>query len=225
MAKNKDRDPSEMILGTFRVRAGMWEQFKQLASYNNATATDLILSFIENCLQSQSIPQSNLDVIPQSNLDDIYTYIDEKISQSIQDINTPSIQNIEAMIDSRISGSISDGDIKSAIAQSYKAAMGQFNGLLEEVQLLKKQLEELQSIPSAPVPPSAIDNSPAPADNSPAPELEVPHNKQQIIRAALSKKNIKVSSAQIRQAFYDAGWVGNNFEAIRKDIEKLLGGK
>lgn len=220
MPKIKDRDPSEMILGTFRVRAGMWDQFKQLASDNNVTATDLILSFIENCLQSQSIPQSQvIEAIPQPNLDNVYTYIDSKLDKTL------SIQQVEDLIDSRIGGSIQAGDIKDAIAHSYEATMGQFNGLLEEFQLIKKQMEELQSIsPSAIDNSPAIDNPPAPADNSTA-ELEVPHNKQQIIRAALSKKNIKVSSSQIRQAFNTAGWDGSNFEAIRKDIEKLLGNK
>jgi hypothetical protein len=219
MAKNKDRDPSEMVLGTFRVKSGVWEKFKQLASDNNATATDLILSFIENCLQSESVPQSNLDVIPQSNLDDIYTYIDSKLD------NTPSIQNIEDLIDSRIGGSIQDGDIRYAIAHSYKSTIDQFNGHLEELQNqireLKKQMEELQSVPpsAAPIPPSAIDS---PADNSPA--LEIPPNDMQNIRSTLNRKNIRVRADEIRKAFYDAGWVGNNFQEIRKDILEILSG-
>lgn len=128
---NKDRDVSEMVMGTFRIKFGMWEDFKQLASQNNATATDLIISFIETCLQSQSIPQSrnNIDSSPQPNLDSIYKYIDNKIAESLE-----------------------DGDIKDAIAASYAGMMAQFNGLLEEWQELKKQFEELKSIPPVPVP-------------------------------------------------------------------------
>jgi predicted amidohydrolase len=81
-------------------------------------------------------------------IQDIDKRIDDKVRQSIQNIDTLSIQDI----DNRINESIADGDIKDAIANSYKAAMGQFNGLLEEMQELKKQLEELQSNPPAAVP-------------------------------------------------------------------------
>ncbi|MFM6267075.1 MAG: hypothetical protein ACKPFA_11325, partial [Dolichospermum sp.] len=48
-----------------------------------------------------------------------------------------------------IAESLADGDIKDAIATSYAAVMGQFNGLLEQLQELKKQIE-LQSIPTIP---------------------------------------------------------------------------
>jgi hypothetical protein len=91
-----------------------------------------------------------------------------------------------------IKQSIADGDIKGAIANSYAAAMGQFNGLFSELQELKKQLEELQSVPpsAAPIPPSAdispaIDNSPAPADNSPIvsiDELQLSTNSYNLIK-------------------------------------------
>ena len=216
-------------LASFRVDNDLWQQFQAIAKENNNTASALLVAYIKQVVSPNNVITSNLVVntssevnSPSLSIHDIDSRIDEKISQSIQDINTPSIQNIEGLIDSRIGGSVQDGDIKDAIATSYAGMMGQFNGLLEELQDLKSQLQELKSVP-----PVAADNSPAidsPAiDNSPA-ELEVPHTKQQIIRAALSKKNIKVSSAQIRKAFVDAGWDGNNFEAIRKDILAILSG-
>jgi hypothetical protein len=60
---------------------------------------------------------------------------------------------------------LADGGIKDAIANSYKAAMGQFNGLLQEMQELKKQLEELKSNPPAPIPQSPITNPQLPTTN------------------------------------------------------------
>jgi hypothetical protein len=137
----------------------MWEDFKQLASQNNATATDLIISFIETCLQSQSIPQSrnNIDSSPQPNLDDIYKYIDDKLD-NLEDV---SIQDI----DNKIAESLEYGDIKDAIANSYARMMGQFNGLFSELQALQKQVEELQSNPPALVPQSPITNEELTTDN------------------------------------------------------------
>ncbi|MFM5962052.1 MAG: hypothetical protein ACKOQ2_33725, partial [Dolichospermum sp.] len=83
-------------------------------------------------------------------IQDIDKRIDDKINQSIQNIdsiNTLSIQDI----DDRIIDSIKQGDIKDAIAKNYEAMMGQFNGLLEQLQELQKQVQELQSISPAPV--------------------------------------------------------------------------
>jgi hypothetical protein len=213
-------------LASFRVDSQLWEQFQGYAKENNNTASALLVGYIKSVVNPDNVNTSSEVVNTPSDhlsIHDIDSRIDEKIRQSIQDINTPSIQNIDELIDSRIGGSVREGDIKSAIAHSYQSSVDQFNEMIGELQNqireLQKQFEELSvSPPSAPVPPSAIDSPPA--------ELEIPHNKQQIIRAALSKKNIKVSSAQIRKAFYDAGWDGNNFDSIRKDIlEILLGGE
>jgi hypothetical protein len=143
----------------------------------------------------------------------------------------PSIQSV-GIVDSvrnEIKESIADGDIRYAIAHSYKSSVDQFNEMIWDLQNqigeLKKQVQELQSVPvAAPVPPSTIDNSPAPADNSPAIELEIPPNDLQNIRSTLNRKNIRVRADEIRKAFYDAGWVGNNFQEIRKDILEILGG-
>jgi hypothetical protein len=95
-------------------------------------------------------------------------------------------------IRTEIKQSIADGEIGEAIAHSYEATMGQFNGLLEELQALQKQVKELQSVPpvAAPIPPSAdnspaIDNPPAPADNSPIvsiDELQLSTNSYNLIK-------------------------------------------
>ena len=70
----------------------------------------------------------------------------------------PSIQSVDIVdnIRTEIKESLANGDIKDAIANSYKAVMGQFNGLVMELEALKSRLEELQSIPLAPVPQSPI---------------------------------------------------------------------
>jgi gas vesicle protein len=140
-----------------------------------------------------------------------------------------SIQSVDIVdsIRTEIKESIADGDIRYAIAHSYQSSINQFNGHLEELQNqiadLKKQVQELQSISPSTAPfnsPSA-DNSPA-IDNSPA--LEIPPNDMQNIRSTLNRKNIRVRADEIRAAFKDAGWTGNNFQEIRKDILKILGG-
>jgi hypothetical protein len=66
----------------------------------------------------------------------------------------PSLQSVDIVdsIRTEIAESLADGDIKDAIAKNYEATMGQFNGLFEELQELKKQFEELQSNPPAAVP-------------------------------------------------------------------------
>jgi hypothetical protein len=85
------------------------------------------------------------------------------------DAKKPSIHPVDIVysIRTEINESIADGDIKDAIANSYKAAMGQFGGLLEEMQELKKQVEELKSNPPAaiPSPQSPITNYQSPITN------------------------------------------------------------
>jgi uncharacterized protein YukE len=187
-------------LASFRVDSQLWEQFQAIAKENNNTASALLVGYIKSVVNPDNAITSNLVVNTSSEVNlsihDIDSRIDAKISQSIQDINTPSIQNIENLIDSRIGGSIADGDIKGAIAHSYQSSVDQFNGHLEELQNqireFKKQLEELQSVPpsAAPIPPSAdispaIDNSPAPADNSPIvsiDELQLSTNSYNLIK-------------------------------------------
>jgi hypothetical protein len=143
------------FLATFRIDEELWGKFKDVAKNNQTNASALIIQYILGVVGGNAIPQ-NIDNPTSLSIQDIDNRIDEKIKASIQNINTPSIQNIEDLIDSRIKQSIADGDIRYAIAHSYKAAMGQLNGLLEEFQLIKKQMEELQSVPPvADNPPSA----------------------------------------------------------------------
>ena len=119
-----------------------------------------------------------------------------------------SIQSVDIVAE--IKESIADGDIKDAIATSYKAVMGNFNGLLEELQDIKSQLQELQSNPPAA----------AAADD----QLPIPNNTIENIRTTLKRKNKTVSAEQIRKAYYDAGWDGSNYQEIRKAVIELLSG-
>ena len=125
----------------------------------------------------------------------------------------PGIQSVDIVdsIRTEIKESIADGDIKEAIANSYAAVMGQFNGLLEKIQDIKSQLQELQSNPLSPVPDVTDDQIPDPT-----------RSQIQNIRTTLVRKNIKVTSDQIRDAFKDARWDGNNFNEIRQDILAIL---
>jgi hypothetical protein len=140
-------------LASFRVDSQLWEQFQAYAKENNTNASALLISYIKSVVNtgnvitsSQNINTSSQSNNPSLSIQDIDKRIDDKVKQSIQNIDTLSIQDI----DNRIKESLADGDIGGAIANSYKAAMGQFGGLLEELQALQKQLEELQSNPPAP---------------------------------------------------------------------------
>ena len=89
------------------------------------------------------------------------------------DAKKPSIHPVDIVdsVRTEINESLADGGIKDAIANSYKAAMGQFNGLLQEMQELKKQVEELKSNPPAPSPQSPIPNPQLPITNDELIEL------------------------------------------------------
>lgn len=118
------------------------------------------------------------------------------------DSGKSSIQSVDIVdsVRNEIKQSIADGDIGEKIDKTYKAAIGQFNGLLEEVQELQKQVRELQSY--LPIEQSTIEN----------------------IRTTLKRQNITVATEQIRQAFRAAGWDGNNFSEIKDAVIKILGG-
>ena len=153
-----------------------------------------------------------------------------------QSIHTVDIVDIVDTIRSEIADSLADGNIKEAIASSYAAVMGQFNGLVSEVEALKSQLQELQLTPPSPVPddqlpipcsqlPVTNDQLPVTNDQLPNDKIPDPTRSQiQNIRTTLDRKNIKVSATQIRKAFVDAGWNGHNYQETRKAVIEILGG-
>jgi hypothetical protein len=147
-------------LASFRVDSQLWEQFQAIAKENNTNASALLVGYIKSVVNPNNVNTSNLVVntssevnSPHLSIQDIDSRIDEKIRQSIQNINTPSVQNIEDLIDSRIGGSIAIGDIRYAIAHSYQSSANQFNEMIGELQNqiaeLKTQVQELKSSPSA----------------------------------------------------------------------------
>ena len=145
-------------LASFRVDSQLWEQFQSYAKENNVTATALLISYIKsvvntgNIITSNPVVNTSSEIIdPSLSIQDIDNRIDDKIKQSIQ-INTPSIQQIEDLIDARIASACQLGAVRDAIASSCAGVAKQFNGLLEQLQDLKSQLQELQSNPPATVP-------------------------------------------------------------------------
>ena len=171
----------------------------------NLTAKRLLLNALGVDAKKPSIQVVNsVDMVQVQEL--IETAVQEKLEK------LTIVDNVD-ILKKLIDESLADGKIGDAIAKNYEAMMGQFNGLLEELQQLKNQLEELQSIP------------PAAAANDQLPSL----NKNEIenIRTTLKRKGIQsVSNDQIRKAFYDAGWNGHNYQEIRKAvIDSLSGGE
>lgn len=157
-------------LASFRIDSKLWEQFQGYAKENNTNASALLVAYIKSVVNTGNVNTSSEVNNPSLSIQNIDNCIDDKVKQSIQNINTLSIQDI----DNRIIESLADGDIKDAIANSYKAAMGQFNGLFEELQELKKQFEELKLNPPAAVPStqSPINNGELTIDNYQLPDVE-----------------------------------------------------
>jgi hypothetical protein len=62
-------------------------------------------------------------------------------------LTTDDILNIESLIESKIKYQLDYGDIGDAIAKSYSSAMGQLNGVVEEVQSLKTEVQFLKTEP------------------------------------------------------------------------------
>ncbi|WP_071192666.1 hypothetical protein [Trichormus sp. NMC-1] len=103
----------------------------------NLTAKRLLLSALGVEVKKPSIQVVNsVDMIQVQEL--IETAVQEKLEKLTIVDNVDTIKNL-------IAESLADGEIKEAIASAYTAAMGQFNGLLEELQELKKQFEEFKS--------------------------------------------------------------------------------
>jgi hypothetical protein len=158
------------FLATFRIDEELWGKFKDIAKNKQTNASALIIQYIQGVVSSGGVDNSpkatpqNIDSSPQPNLDDIYKYIDDKLDNNTAVSPQPNLDDIYKYIDdkldnledvsiqdidNKIAESLEDGDIKDAISNSYAAVMGQFNGLLQELQELKKQLQELKSIPPA----------------------------------------------------------------------------
>jgi hypothetical protein len=62
-------------------------------------------------------------------------------------LTNDDILNIESLIESKIKQQLDYGDIGDAIAKSYSSAIGQLNGVLEEVVFLKTEVEFLKTEP------------------------------------------------------------------------------
>ncbi|MDM3850741.1 MAG: hypothetical protein PT118_18570 [Aphanizomenon gracile PMC644.10] len=176
-------------LASFRVDSQLWEQFQSHAKENNTNASALLVAYIKSVVNTGSVITSNPVVNtsievnnPSLSLQDIDKRMDDKIQQSIHNINTLSLQDI----DNKIQQSLKDGDIKDAIASSCAGVMGQINGLLEKLQALQKQVQELQSNPPAAVPSPPIneqlttDNGELTTDNEQLPEQGTGNREQGI---------------------------------------------
>ena len=212
------------------------QQHRVRGESDNQTAMRLLLGVLGVEVKQSS--RHAVDIVdsirtPTLSIQDIDNRIDDKIKQSIQ-INTPSIQQIEDLIDARISSACQLGDIRDAIAICYADMMGNFNGLVSEIESLKK----LQSIPPAAA--AADDQLPMTDDQLPMTDDQLPitnneltmtsdqlpdldRSKVENIRGYFNRKKIKVDARQIRKALSDAGWDGNNWEESRnKAIEILM---
>ena len=180
----------------------------------NLTAKRLLLNALGVDAKKPSIQVVNsVDMVHVQEL--IETAVQEKLEKLTIVDNVDTIKNL-------IAESLADGVIGEAIATSYAGMMGQFNGLLEELQDLKSQLQELQLTPPAAAVPCSQLNDQLQITNDELPDPD--KNQIQNIRTTLNRKNIKVTAEQIRKAFKDAGWDGSNYQEIRKDILAILSG-
>ncbi|WP_016948722.1 hypothetical protein [Anabaena sp. PCC 7108] len=125
----------------------------------NLTAKRLLLNTLGVDVKKPSIQFVNtVDTNQIKEL--IETAVQEKLTEFTTVDNVDTIKNL-------IDDSLKDGKIGEAISTSYEATMGQFNGLLEELQGLKKQFEELKLVPPAAVPSSQSPiNDPSSAPNN-----------------------------------------------------------
>lgn len=165
-------------LASFRLDNQLWEDFKAIAATNGTTASALLVSYIELVVNTGNVNtpiptslQQSIDNTPTISIQDIDKRIDDKIKAAIQNVNTKSIQDINDTVKKQIKEALADGEIGEAIAKCYRDMMGQFNGLLEELQDLKSQLHEQK----AAVPPAVVTNnqSPVTSPQSPVPSREI----------------------------------------------------
>lgn len=101
-------------LASFRIDNALWEEFKKVATQNNTTATALLIGFIQEVVNTQSI----------------------------QSATSTDALDLEDLVKKLIAQSISEGDIGEAIGASYATTMAQMNQLKDEVQELKSTLSK-----------------------------------------------------------------------------------
>jgi hypothetical protein len=123
----------------------------------NLTAKRLLLSAL-----GVDAKKPSLQIVNTVDTNQIKELIETAVQEKLTELTT--VDNVD-IFKKLIDESLADGGIGEAIASSYTAMMGQFNGLLEELQDLKSQLQELKSIPPAPVPQSPITNEELTIDN------------------------------------------------------------
>jgi antitoxin component of RelBE/YafQ-DinJ toxin-antitoxin module len=119
-------------LASFRVDEALWNDFQAIAKSNDMTATAALISFIRQVVNAGQIDISSGAKKNQS-LREIDKRIDDKVAQCIDTIILESIQ---------------EGHIKEAITESCKAPIQRLDELFNEVEDLKKQLEELRILSS-----------------------------------------------------------------------------
>ncbi|MFM6254042.1 MAG: hypothetical protein ACKPEQ_33685 [Dolichospermum sp.] len=113
----------------------------------NLTAKRLLLSAL-----GVDTKKPSLQFVNTVDTNQIKELIEVAVQEQLTKFTT--VDNVDT-IKNLIAESLADGDIKYAISNSYTAMMGQFNGLLEQLQELKKQID-CNSIPQFPVPSPTI---------------------------------------------------------------------
>jgi hypothetical protein len=234
------------FLATFRIDEELWGKFKDIAKNKQTNASALIIQYIQGVVSSGGVDNSpkatpqNIDSSPQPNLDDIYKYIDDKLDNNTAVSPQPNLDDIYKYIDdkldnledvsiqdidNKIAESLEDGDIKDAISNSYAAVMGQFNGLLQELQELKKQLQELKSIPPAvPQLPTAegltTDNEELTTDNYQLPEQETGNREQGTGEYEDVDQVDSENNSDTQSPLWDKVLMKNPVDSIRKQLKK-----
>jgi hypothetical protein len=135
--------------------------------------------------------------------------VDAKKS-SLQLVNTVDTNQIKELIETAVQEKLENLTI-AGVAE-------QFNGLLEEVEALKKQMEALKSVPPEQL---NVECDRTDSDLTSDTQLIPDPNKNQIenIRTTLKRKGVQpITNDQIRKAFSDAGWDGKNYQELRQAV-------
>ena len=165
----------------------------------------------------------------------------DAIKPSIQVVNSVDMVQVQELIETAVQEKLEkltivdnvdilkkliDGGIGEAIAKNYEAMMGQFNGLLEELQELKKQFEELTSVPLVPVPKSPITDEEQAEKNKQSHEEYVqkyltPKPEKKRLDPAIYTRNYQIIS-MLECQFWMDGKKFNNQELKDNGIDKNL---